>query len=457
MKPRLGKIGILFLATVLVLSGIAGAFAAWTDTISITGTVTTGNVDIEIKKVSGTDVYKDLDTDELVVVTWLKDADTGDLIHQYGEVPDNALHVAWAETKKTGDKELEIEFKNLFPIDEVAFVADAMFHYTGTVPAKIESIEVTLLDDPDGLLDDLVIQPFAYRWDPVTHEVGERVDICTQLHNCNWVWAGIQAYVPQETGMSLTATFSVTINLIQWNKSGCTPEVLYLSEENVNGEGKIFRVALDDLTGKANLTELVSLPEIPEPHIAHAVDQNIIYAINKDGKDLAIYDVDDDSLDVKDVTGLPGGMVLAAMAPNNAGELYVLSQNDNKIYRIDDYNNGPTAVEVATVDRNVQGADIAFTSDGTCYFWTNTGDRGLYKLDIETGITTLVKEHNMNLTGLAARYNGKGHIVGSKAQSQDIFVFHKCTGEILETFTMHLDGVPYNYTWGDMTIGQFAS
>ena len=52
------KIGTLFLVTVLSLAGLGVAYAGFTDSISIFGTVNTATVELDIEAYSGTDVYK---------------------------------------------------------------------------------------------------------------------------------------------------------------------------------------------------------------------------------------------------------------------------------------------------------------------------------------------------------------------------------------------------------------
>lgn len=45
---KFGKVGVLFLALVLALGGVGAAFASWTDTLTIGGTVNTGVLEWEI-------------------------------------------------------------------------------------------------------------------------------------------------------------------------------------------------------------------------------------------------------------------------------------------------------------------------------------------------------------------------------------------------------------------------
>lgn len=48
MVRKFSKVGVLFLALVLALAGIGAAFAGWTDTLTLSGTVNTGCLDMEI-------------------------------------------------------------------------------------------------------------------------------------------------------------------------------------------------------------------------------------------------------------------------------------------------------------------------------------------------------------------------------------------------------------------------
>jgi predicted ribosomally synthesized peptide with SipW-like signal peptide len=54
MKLGKDKIGAMFVIAMLSLAGIGIAYAGWTDTIQITGTISTGSVDWDIIEYSGT-------------------------------------------------------------------------------------------------------------------------------------------------------------------------------------------------------------------------------------------------------------------------------------------------------------------------------------------------------------------------------------------------------------------
>ena len=57
------KIGTIFLVSIMALAGIGAGYSAWTDTIYIDGSVTTGSVEWVIVPADATFVYKVYDCD----------------------------------------------------------------------------------------------------------------------------------------------------------------------------------------------------------------------------------------------------------------------------------------------------------------------------------------------------------------------------------------------------------
>ena len=127
---RFTKVWVLFLVLVIALAGVGVGFATWSDTVNITGTVTTGDVDIDIKAVSSTWVYN---TPGGIVVhhDWAKPAPP----------PDGVL-IASAVAVITADDEVTVTLTDLFP--SVDFKVDFLLHYDGSMPAKFSSNS----DDP---------------------------------------------------------------------------------------------------------------------------------------------------------------------------------------------------------------------------------------------------------------------------------------------------------------------
>ena len=217
------KLGLISLALVLALGALGVGYAAWTDTITIEGTVNTGSVDINVEYFSGTDVYKDLDTDEMVWVFWVKDREGG-VVNQEGKAPDNGLLVAWAAAAPgQEDDTVIVTFNNAFPCGgRNPLFADFIVHYEGSVPAKvfaeIESDDEWLVELWDtgyaGAMGS-IIEPSADGFDFV--ETIEELPI--QMHYCDYAWVGLWLDIPQEDRfMGLSGSFTAKITAIQWNK-----------------------------------------------------------------------------------------------------------------------------------------------------------------------------------------------------------------------------------------------
>ena len=213
------KIGRIALAVVLAVGCLGIGYAAWTDTITISGTVNTGEVDLKIVKLSSTYVYKDLDTDGIVVVYEITE-ETGPVINTFGTVPANGLLVASAVATKTGDDAVTFTYNNLFPC--VEFVCDVMLHYQG-IPAKVNDITWTISDQvPAGWIDTLVadydLVGYARIWDPETHQETDVVEEGYQLHECDYVWIYAVIHLPQDAPMNATGTVTATFEVVQWNE-----------------------------------------------------------------------------------------------------------------------------------------------------------------------------------------------------------------------------------------------
>lgn len=250
------KLGAMFLIAIMALAGIGMGYAAWTDTITIDGTVNTGNVDIVVERYSGTWVYKDLwvDTIEIVDHDWVDECDFTQVVDGVTVPCTRDLAMGWmliaygfSDQKYDADglpidDAITITFGNLFPC--IDFVADVLFHYDGSIPVKIQYADFDTIfglegDVPDWLYDlwDMYqadpaagygIWVEAYRWDPETGEKTEEiVDIGTQLHYCDWVilelyihlpqfWPGTE--IPTDDLMDRNGGFTAHIEVIQWNE-----------------------------------------------------------------------------------------------------------------------------------------------------------------------------------------------------------------------------------------------
>jgi len=241
------KIAILTVAVVLVLSSLGVGFAKWFDRINIEGTVTTGSVDLVVVDYSGTYVYKDLDHDDpgmwnggfACVVSSPDPLDEGTIEEAGLEL------ISYAEASQTmdGDEPVDdavtVVFDNLFPtLDrDFDFVADVVFHYEGTIPARLyldlDDIEFgegsewigELIEDGYVWAEMYYVEPADGGWEPT----GETVEPCDQLHYCDYIKLDIHFAIPQfedeeanNEMMNLSGSATFHFDVVQWNETlGC--------------------------------------------------------------------------------------------------------------------------------------------------------------------------------------------------------------------------------------------
>jgi hypothetical protein len=200
------KMTVVALVLVLCLAALGVGYANWTDEIVIEGTADTGSVDIEVGAFfSGTYVYKNLDTDALVV---------------YGPnppdpVPANLLYVgsAYAEPGAEDDT-IKMTWDNVFPTC-FPWKADAQLHYIGTIPGKVTAILVEPETGSEWILPYLEVKMKFMKSPPNNTDVV----VGTQLHDCDWVSlvVNVKKDLPQtDEMMNRHAEFTIRIVVEQW-------------------------------------------------------------------------------------------------------------------------------------------------------------------------------------------------------------------------------------------------
>jgi hypothetical protein len=232
------KIGLLALALVLALGALGVGYAAWTDTIFITGTVETGSVDLEIIDTSNTWILKVPDHGIEIWHTWDSQEPevepfNGDWFHSPPAIPISKSLIAWADADKISDNEIVGSFGNAFPCAELT--ADCLIHYAGSVPAMV-SAEITGSTDltDNGVNDCDLLAPYVvfafYEWDETTGQGDEITACAVQMHYCDYVYCVMTLDLPQadeldpqgpysqEDFMNLGCEFTAQINAIQWNE-----------------------------------------------------------------------------------------------------------------------------------------------------------------------------------------------------------------------------------------------
>jgi len=229
------KIGLLALALVLALGALGVGYAAWTDTVTIEGTVNTGTVDIVVENYSGMWMWKipggnpdyELSTNP---------AHTPKPVPEY-PVPfivaySSAAQTMTGATPTAVDDAVTVTFDNLFPLMDggrvIPWEADFECHYVGSIPVKVMLDPITITanagSDLTGLTTNIsgfIKKDGASVWTPITNQELEG----TQLHYCDRVRFVIEILVPQhatealnEPNMGQSGTITGQIKVIQWNE-----------------------------------------------------------------------------------------------------------------------------------------------------------------------------------------------------------------------------------------------
>jgi len=171
MKKATVAFGALMLA--LALTGVA--FAHWTDSLYISGTVNTGTFGAELSVGVGHDT----------------------------EPP--AKNVSSISGVLSNDKKtLTVTITNAYPCIDYYLPIDV--HCTGTVPLIIENILINRGTLPENTT--LEILPAA---------VGSPLQVGTQLHYCEEAKGELHVHLDEDAVENRTYTFSITINVVQWN------------------------------------------------------------------------------------------------------------------------------------------------------------------------------------------------------------------------------------------------
>lgn len=233
-RNGLKRIGVLALALVIALGALGVAYAAWTDSVYIGGTVNTGTLDIDISGVSSTFVYK---------VPGAPDTGFGPetVVHYvYGatdlEPPVGGTLISSAVTvaDNTPDADLAtMTFSGLFP--DIDFIADLELEYLGTIPAKVQVAEIYADDPGDTKLAALWTLGKVTKGDPIRYgawidgelSVNDGYDwtyiddpLGLQLHKYDLVHVTLHVNLPEEEQFQnlVNLGFTGIVTVIQWNE-----------------------------------------------------------------------------------------------------------------------------------------------------------------------------------------------------------------------------------------------
>jgi len=224
------KIGLLALALVLALGALGVGYAAWTDTVTITGTVNTGTLDIVIEEVSSTLVYKVVgeEPDEMVIVHQRKNmrdlgGGIGWSVINVPPIPADGELIASAIATSPSDDHITVTIDNAFPLDDGELRADFILHYNGTIPCKVQVSDLGFTDtdgDEHSIDSDVVIS--YYEWDEKTGQGNEISEwfVGEQLHQCRYVLVVISCDLSEQDALDMgqSGTINGEVTVIQWNE-----------------------------------------------------------------------------------------------------------------------------------------------------------------------------------------------------------------------------------------------
>jgi hypothetical protein len=228
MKHRTNKTATVFIASIFILSGLTVAYSAWTDTLYIDGSVTTG---IVCWRFSSATIEDD---DQPINPGGDHPTDDPDLTCNPGfiEDPDKGFfwdldkNVAWGEIvikDLNGEfkKLLEVTLYNVYPcyFNEISFYAVNC----GTIPIKFDHIiisdaneEYKLTADDKVTLDlsDNTIPDFEIWWND--DDFGDQLEPGERLQEQS-LWL----HVLQDEDPAFQAesfTFTISLVAVQWNE-----------------------------------------------------------------------------------------------------------------------------------------------------------------------------------------------------------------------------------------------
>ena len=212
------KLGLLLMILVLALGTLGVGYSAWTDTITVAGTVNTGNVELTVKNYSGTWVYKTEPHEIEVISGWVGQVQLPVVGDPYPMLVASAI----AEAGGEDGADVIMTFDNLFP--GVVFCADFLVHYTGSVPAIVGA---DIASDSEWLNELWAMGntgeggawAVAY-WSDEFGREGALIEGPVQMHYCDYVIIKLCIEIPQDNRlMGLTGSFSGTITAVNWNEA----------------------------------------------------------------------------------------------------------------------------------------------------------------------------------------------------------------------------------------------
>jgi hypothetical protein len=204
-------------------------FAAWTDEVTIDGTVNTGNVDLVVEAYSGSLVWKMENHGIFTQSGWLPlgapPAGAVDAFPNDGEADLDPVSSGMASQSVNAagepiDDAVTMKFENLFPL--VPVKADFLLHYAGSIPVRVNIVDIAVGGPPELVQNaTITIEYFDADADGVYNPDEPMGDIALmQLHYCDYIVVVITITLdqtPDNMGID-NGTITGRIQVKQWNE-----------------------------------------------------------------------------------------------------------------------------------------------------------------------------------------------------------------------------------------------
>jgi hypothetical protein len=223
------KLGFIALALVTVLATLGIGFSMWSQTITITGNVNTGNVTLQVSNYTGTMAYKDASGNLIFFQGSLPMGTTpaapggsewGTSYAYVHDVNGNVINQPYSCTSNLG-LIVTLTYWNLFPVPTAVgagtfktWDADFDITNTGSIPVKLEIGPTSITNTPTSTAGMPNIA--------VSYKDAQNVVVASaegyQLEPNGVVHVMISLTVDESTVQSYNGTFSLKISGVQWNE-----------------------------------------------------------------------------------------------------------------------------------------------------------------------------------------------------------------------------------------------
>jgi len=201
-KMKRYRLGIIFIASIIAITSIGYGLSFWTDSISIFGTISTGDVSLELTDFSGTWVYENISNGDCIV------SDT-ELFN------DSLILVAYSKaTRGNDDYDALIIFENIFP--SIIFKSDVSIKYTGSIPGTISNISFDF-NSSNEWIKDLIESGEIYS--TIQDSSNGNISLGHILHKDDEININFYIHIPYKKElMNVSGVLYVNFKVVQWNE-----------------------------------------------------------------------------------------------------------------------------------------------------------------------------------------------------------------------------------------------